>query len=126
MGETYIIMGKDLKYAKELKTVDNDEIVRRLRVYLQDEWYGENCRHSLAPFVQNFNNFVPQKKDPVKTFIIECPICNTKHNPNTPCKSKNPAAPLVDILAQKMAMPKDTTEKEKHNALFPDYKKATK
>jgi hypothetical protein len=117
-GETYIITGKDLKFARELREVNNDEIVRRVQLYFREVWFGEHCRHNLAAFVSNINQFVPQKKDPVKVFEFACPLCGKKHGANEDCTSKNPATPMLNELSKKMQMPRDTTEKEKHNAKF--------
>lgn len=108
VGETYIITGKDLKYAKELKTIPNDEIVRRLRVYLKDDWYGENCGHSLAPFVQNINNFIPAKRE--DGVVMDCPLCGKSHAPHVDCSKVGKVVPMpkevgdaLTLLAKKMS-----------------------
>jgi hypothetical protein len=90
-GETYLCTGKDMKFAKELTQVDNDEIVRRLQTYFLDEWYGEHTRHSLSAFVSNINKFLPMKKDVPKPRIVrnvqdpKCEKCGTAHPPISEC-----------------------------------------
>ena len=60
--ETYeIIWGFDRKMANEIVGVKLEKIAERLDVYLAHPFY-ESCRHSLAAFVKNFNNFIPVKK----------------------------------------------------------------
>lgn len=92
VGETYIITGKDLKFAKELTSIDNDTIVARLQVYLGDAWFGEHTRHGLASFVSNINKFIPEKRiEPVKRnqserLMISCSACNSQHWSDEPCK----------------------------------------
>ena len=60
--EPFIINGMVLKWAKELVGIDNDLIYQRWKIFSEDDWYGENTRHSLPAFVKNFNSFVAKSR----------------------------------------------------------------
>ncbi len=118
-GEEYIKTDKDFRFCKTVLVGVSDAVMdARMEVFFDDDWWAEHGQHPLVGFANNINSFAPRKKDPVKTFVFGCPNCGENHSPGVPCKSKNPAAPLVDILAVKMALPKDTTPEEKHNQKF--------
>jgi len=108
-GEKYLKTGKDLKFAKELVEIEDAEIVRRLQIYFKEEWYGENCRHSLPAFVQNLNTFVPRRKEGGPA-LIDCPLCGKKHPANEDC-TKGKAVPMpkevsdtLTLLVKKMSV----------------------
>jgi len=111
VGETYIITGKDLRFAKELAAVSNDEIRRRLGVYFRNEWWGEHCRHSLAAFVSNINSFVPVKREIVTAPLIDCSICGERHRPHKDCSKEGKVVTMpkevgdaLTLLTTKMAV----------------------
>ena len=118
-GEEYIKTDKDFRFCKTVLVGVSDAVMdARMEVFFDDDWWGEHGQHPLVGFANNINSFAPKKKEVPKVFQYACPLCHAEHPPNEPCKSKNPAAPLVDILAKQMAMPKDTTPDEIHNQKF--------
>jgi RNase P subunit RPR2 len=99
-GEKYLKTDKDLKYAKKLCEVDNAEIEKRARIYFKNKWYGENCRHNLAPFVTNFNLWVEEKHTSSQEIVIDCPVCGQKHRAHKPCPTSGKVIPMPDAVSQ--------------------------
>lgn len=63
IGEEYFLLGEVFKWAKELVGIEDVVIEERLKIYLKQEWHGdETRRHSIAAFVKHFNSFVPKTR----------------------------------------------------------------
>jgi len=111
-GEKYFKMDKDLRFAKQLCEIDDAEIVKRIRVYLKNQWYGEHTKHSLAAFVTNFNMWVEETHGNQEV-LIDCPVCGERHRPHKDCSKEGKVVTMpkevgdaLTLLATKMAVNK--------------------
>jgi hypothetical protein len=121
LGEKYaIIWSFNMKMARELEDVPMDTVAERLDIYFRQSFY-RNCKHSLAAFVKNFNQFIPNvvvRQQPAQSralapkSMLTCADCQTSHEYGKECE--NPECPTN---AWKL-LPDTTSDEKRSLAAF--------